>query len=78
MDAREFIDQFWPEHTRTSCSDDDLQNGFWSMGLIDDGTGELKADGRCLRCMLLEFERGYCHDGSLVPEDAAQHLRDCF
>jgi hypothetical protein len=76
MEAREFIDLLWPEHTRTSCSDDDLQNGFRTMGLIDGETGKVKADGRCLRCMLLEFERGYCYDGSLVPEDAVQHLKD--
>ncbi|WP_439132502.1 hypothetical protein [Polaribacter sp.] len=39
-----------PEHDRTSCSDDDLNNGFHSRG---DGTWH----GRCTRCMWLEIAK---------------------
>lgn len=55
MDAIEFLSIIRPEHDRTSCSDDNLANGFYSRGT--------NWHGRCTRCMYLEILR----DG-VVPE----------
>ncbi len=49
MTAREFIDLVVPEHGRTSCSDEDRSNGFFTRGNGD------KWHGRCTRCMYLEI-----------------------
>jgi hypothetical protein len=45
MNALELINIIAPEHERTSCSDEDLNNGFYSN---DNNT-------RCGRCTLLEI-----------------------
>ena len=50
MDALELVNIVFPEHGRTSCSDDDLNNGFYSRC---DGTWH----GRCTRCMWLEIAK---------------------
>ena len=52
MDALFFIDIIQPEHDRTSCLDEDTQNGFWSRYGHGD---ESKWHGRCTRCMYLEI-----------------------
>lgn len=49
MTAREFIDIIKPQHDRSSCDDDNLNNGFYSY------------NGKtwhcmCKRCMYLEIE----------------------
>lgn len=50
MTARELINIIQPEHGRKSCSDEDLNNGFYS----NDGYT------RCMRCTLLEIlKTGY-------------------
>lgn len=41
-----YVDAIAPEHSRTSCSDDDLYNAAYGA---DDHGGE----GRCRRCTLL-------------------------
>lgn len=56
MDALEFINIIQPEHSRTSCSDENISNGFFTY----DG---IKWNGRCVRCMYLEI----INDGR-VPE----------
>lgn len=45
----EFVNSLAPEHCRTSCSDSNLSNGFYSRG---NGTP------RCQRCALLEALSG--------------------
>ena len=52
MDALEFLNKICPEHTRTSCSDDNIQNGFWSRYGYDNKEND--ASGRCSRCMLIQ------------------------
>ena len=74
MEARELIDFILPDHCRTSCSDKNIANGFGTMGIIHKGT--LAANGRCLRCMLLEIEQDMCYDGTPIPKDAANHIRE--
>lgn len=47
MDARQLIDIIRPVHGRTSCTDDDLSNGFYSR---KDGSQH-----KCSRCALLQI-----------------------
>lgn len=55
MEIIDFINIICPEHDRTSCSDEDLNNGFF----IDDfGTVDLKYRVRCKRCAYLQVARG--------------------
>jgi len=57
MDAKEFIDFICPEHGRTSCSDENISNGFY---FEEDGeTISEKHHPRCVRCALLEIENGW-------------------
>lgn len=52
MEAIEFLNIVQPEHDRTSCSDDNIQNGFWSLyGYNNDN----KWQGRCRRCIGLQI-----------------------
>jgi len=54
MKTKEFINFICPEHNRTSCSDDNITNGFY---LEEDGeTISQKYYYRCVRCALLEIE----------------------
>ncbi|RLI50275.1 hypothetical protein DRO61_04105 [Candidatus Bathyarchaeota archaeon] len=48
--SEDFINIIQPEHGRTSCSDDNLSNGFYTR----DG---VNWHGRCTRCMYLEIAR---------------------
>ena len=50
MTAKEFVDIIVPEHNRTSCSDEDKNNGFYSRNC--------EGYGRCTRCMWLEIIDG--------------------
>lgn len=73
MDALEFINIIYPEHGRTSCSDDNISNGFY---LKDDEDGEEVISKeyypRCMRCALLEIENGTIKltdkNKQLIPE----------
>lgn len=47
LTGREFLDLIAPNHDRTSCSDKDVCNGYYTRN------GETW-HGRCRRCMLLE------------------------
>lgn len=60
MTALEFIDLINPEHGRTSCSDEDINNGFYTRN------GETW-HGRCRRCLMLEIA-----NGRSIPEDYDQ------
>lgn len=50
MTATEFIDIIAPEHGRTSCSDEELNNSFY----FDEENKE-QGRSRCIRCSLLEI-----------------------
>jgi hypothetical protein len=61
MEAKELVDLLYPEHDRTSCSDEDISNGFsWELDEWNDKSTRL--DGRwlprCKRCALLEITSG--------------------
>jgi hypothetical protein len=69
MDAIEFIDIIRPEHDRTSCSDDDINNGFFTRNGGD-------WHGRCTRCMYLQiiendddWKKAQLSGGGFDPED---------
>ena len=53
---KEFIDFICPEHGRTSCSDDNISNGFY-LEEYEETINE-KYYPRCARCALLEIENG--------------------
>lgn len=57
MTTKEFIDFICPEHGRTSCSDDNICNGFYVED-DDEGTISEKYRHRCARCAFLEIENG--------------------
>lgn len=62
MSAREFIDLIMPEHDRSSCSDDNISNGFFTR----DGRNWY---GRCTRCMYLEIIKdGFVPEG-FIPDE---------
>lgn len=64
MDAIEFINITLPKHDRTSCSDEDVQNGFYTH-TIGYNDGSIQWDGRCRRCMALQI----INNDSDVPKD---------
>jgi hypothetical protein len=51
MDALKFINLVVPEHDRTSCSDTDISNGFFTRNCET-------WHGRCKRCMYLQVLEG--------------------
>lgn len=53
MHAVELINIICPEHSRTSCSDNNLSNG-WALELIELGYNPY----RCTRCALLQIANG--------------------
>lgn len=58
METKELVDLLYPEHDRTSCSDEDISNGFsWKYDEWSVKTDELsdKYLPRCRRCALLEI-----------------------
>jgi hypothetical protein len=62
MTARELVDLLCPKHDRTSCSDDNINNGF------DAGSHGLP---RCSRCALLEIV-----ESKYIPKDMVVNV--CF
>jgi hypothetical protein len=67
---KDFIDFICPEHGRTSCSDENISNGFY---LEEDGeTISQKYYHRCVRCALLEIENGTIKrteaNNKIIPE----------
>ena len=67
---KDFIDFIYPDHDRTSCSDDNISNGFY---LEEDGeTINKKYYHRCVRCALLEIGNGTIKrtdaNNKIIPE----------
>ena len=54
MKAIDFLNMILPEHDRTSCSDREINNGFYSL-YIGYNDGSKKWQGRCRRCMALQI-----------------------
>ena len=70
MEAKNIIDLICPEHSRTSCSDENISNGFYFED--DDITISTKYYHRCTRCALLEIENGTIKlneiNNKIIPE----------
>ena len=64
MTALELIDIICPEHTRTSCSDENISNGFYT----DEGVITKEYFPRCSRCALLEIANKTVVDEDKVIE----------
>jgi len=62
MEAIDFINLIRPEHDRTSCSDEDIDNGFYSRN-VDSW------HGRCTRCMYLEIIKEGTVPEGFKPEE---------
>ena len=57
MTDLELINIICPEHNRTSCSDDNISNGFYTDSNDEyDKTISHKYGSRCPRCALLELK----------------------
>jgi hypothetical protein len=68
MDALELINIAYPEHSRTSCSDTDLCNGWYERIYEPRFPGDTKPSVmsfRCTRCALLQIAKG---DHGFKPE----------
>ncbi len=52
MEIIDFLNIIKPEHYRTSCSDENISNGFYIEG---EGTVSTKYLPRCKRCAYLEI-----------------------
>lgn len=78
MTAKELIDVLCPEHNRTSCSDENIGNGF-SHKSDEFGNYSTTIDSvdfpRCGRCALLEIERGKSTDDDKVLESITIHFK---
>jgi len=62
--TRKWVDTFVPEHSRTSCDDDNLNNAYGGFtGKYDENTGEkVVRFPRCVRCYLLDSVGCYFQD----------------
>jgi len=71
MTNKEFIDIICPEHSRTSCSDDNIFNGFY----VDEDSDIIEEHyPRCRRCALLEIENGSVKINDLNKETISKLL----
>jgi hypothetical protein len=70
MKAKELIDIIAPEHSRTSCSDDNISNGFYHKATDEWEEGYTVISNeyyyRCSRCALLELANGRSIDTDKV------------
>jgi hypothetical protein len=64
MDTIDFINIIRPEHDRTSCNDDEVENGFGTRY----GDGK-RWEGRCTRCMYLQIINGADIPEGFVPDE---------
>lgn len=74
MEALELIDIICPEHGRTSCSDDNINNGFY---FEDEESNVIskKYLPRCSRCALLEIAKGLAIDEDKVLYGLSLHFK---
>ena len=74
MTAIELINIIAPEHSRTSCSDENICNGFYHECIEEWGTfvptNTISAEyhERCARCALLNLANGRSEDNNKVIE----------
>lgn len=79
MTAIELINIIAPEHSRTSCSDEDIDNGFYRKATEEWDKNytiiSTKYFPRCSRCALLELENGRSVDADKVIDGITIHFK---
>jgi hypothetical protein len=78
MQAKELIDIIAPVHSRTSCSDENIANGFYHKS-SNEWEKEYKVisnkyHARCTRCALLELANGRSIDTDKVIDGVSIHM----
>ncbi len=78
MQAKELIDIIATEHSRTSCSDENIANGFFHKA-IDEWEEGYKVisnsfHARCTRCALLELANGISIDTDKVIDGVSINM----
>lgn len=71
MTALELIDIICPEHSRTSCSDENISNGFYT----DEGIITKEYFPRCSRCALLEIVNKTSIDEDKLIDSISIHFK---
>jgi hypothetical protein len=78
MQAIELIDIIAPEHNRTTCSDENLSNGFYHKAVDEWEEGYKVISNsfhvRCTRCALLELANGRSIDTDKVIDGVSIHM----
>jgi hypothetical protein len=78
MKAIELINIIAPEHSRTSCSDEKIANGFYHKAVDEweEGYKVISNDFyyRCSRCALLELANGISIDTDKVIDGVSIHM----
>ncbi len=78
MEALELINIICPEHSRTSCSDENIGNGFFLESENDfeyNTTISKKYFPRCGRCALLQIANGKATDDNNVLDTISIHFK---
>lgn len=73
MKAIELINIITPEHARTSCSDENISNGFYRE--LDSLCISNEYHSRCSRCALLEIMNGESVDEKKLIETISIHFK---
>lgn len=80
MTAEELINIIAKEHSRTSCSDEDISNGFYHKSYEEWETDYKviinKYNPRCTRCALLEIANDRSIDTDQVINGTTIHLNN--
>jgi hypothetical protein len=78
MQAKELIDIIAPEHSRTSCSDENIANGFYHKAADEWEEGYTVISNeyyyRCSRCALLELANGRSIDTDKVIDGVSINM----
>ena len=78
MQAKELIDIIAPEHSRTSCSDENIANGFYHKAVDEWEEGYKVISNeyyyRCSRCALLELANGRSIDTDKVIDGVSTDM----
>jgi hypothetical protein len=77
MTALELINIICPEHSRTSCSDENINNGFYHSYELDEPISTISNEHmpRCTRCALLQLANGTSTDDNKVIETTSIYLK---
>jgi hypothetical protein len=75
METLELINIICPEHDRTSCSDENISNGFYFEDEFNT-TISRSYFPRCSRCALLEIANGTATDDNKILNSFSIHFKN--